>query len=782
MNLRSGFTLGDWIVYPLEGRLVGEDGDRHVQPKSMDVLLYLAENAGAVVEREAILHQVWGERAQTDEPLTRCIGELRRALGDTRTEPEYILTVHKRGYQLVRPVVPFEADTGTTADAGELAELRKKRRLDAVKKIAVAGVILILAALVEVLFERTLDDTGLGHDESSDPEANTAAAHDGHSIVVLPFVNMSGDPGNEYFSDGISEEVLNLLTQIPNLRVISHTSAFSYKDKNVNIPTIAAQLEVAHVLEGSVRKSGTHVRIAAKLIDARTDTQLWSETYDRDLTAANVFAIQTEIATTVADEMMARITPEKERLIRSVPTENLAALEAYLQGKHLMRRRTTDATAAAQESFEQAVDLDPGMALAWVGLARNYMLQIFNSGESNEIMLEKAEAAIRRALELEDQSGDAHAALGRLLQQRGDTVAAEMALKRAIELSPNNVDVYHAYGLFLDFTGRAPEAVEYIRRAKELDPRSPLEIVAYGGIMERLGRFDEALQHFEKSVEIDPMFAPGFRLTGHLEWRVYGRLDKAIAAYAKSNDLDPLRIVVPAAIAWVYLDLGDLGMAESWSQHTREMRPRSFHAARAEMLLDSFRGRSQKDFRYPGDMHTRIQNAWPALALAIEEDLNAGSVARAHKRLETAYPGLMASPDLEIDRIRLNGAIDLAYFLSRTGQQIAADELLDRCLSFAQSIPRLGWTGSMLADVRIYTLQGKTHEALQALRSAIDEGWRTLWWYYAETDPILEPIREEPAFQAIVDEVAADMAAQLARLKQTEYYREPASVAAQQMH
>lgn len=781
MNLRGGFTLGDWIIYPLEGRLVGEDGDQRIQPKSMDVLLYLAENAGTVVEREVVLHQVWGERAQSDEPLTRCIGELRRALGDTRIEPEYILTVPKRGYQLVKPVAAVATDTAENADASKLSVPQKKLQLDTVKKIAVAGVILVLAALVEVLFERTLDDTDLelGHDESSSVEAITAAARDGNSIVVLPFVNISGDASNEYFSEGISEELLNLLTKIPNLRVISRTSAFSYKGKNINIPTIATQLGVAHVLEGSVRKSGDQVRITAQLIDARTDTHLWSATYDRELTAANIFAIQTEIATTVAVEMRARMTPEKERLIRSVPTENLAALEAYFQGKHLMGRRTTDATAAAEEFFERAIDLDPGLSLAWVGLAQNYILQIFNSGETDGILFEKAEAAIKRALELEDQSGEAHAALGRLLQQRGDSVAAEMALKRAIELSPNNVNANHAYGLFLDFTGRAAEAVDYLLKAKELDPRSPLELVGYGGIMERLGRFDEALENFERSIEVDPMFAPGFRLVGHLNWLVKARLDKAVESYAKAIELDPGRVVVPTALGRVYLDLGDFEMAESSTLHAQKMGPRSFHAARSSMLLDVFRGRSLKNFQYPGDLHTRVMTAWPALAMVIEEDLNGGNAERSRRRLETAYPGMMVIPNPEIDRINLNGAIDLAYFLLRTGEQDAANELLNRCMSLVQSIPRLGWTGSMVADVRIYALQGKTHDALTAFRKAIDEGWRTLWWYYADLDPALESIREEPAFQAMVNEVEADMAAQLARLKETEHYRNAEPLGAQ---
>jgi TolB-like protein/DNA-binding winged helix-turn-helix (wHTH) protein len=290
MNLRKGFKLGDWDVYPLEGRLAKDGREQRLQPKSVDVLVFLAENAGAVVERDQLLRHVWGEHAQSDEPLTRCIGELRRAFGDTRSRPGYFRTIPKRGYQLIMLAKPIETSSnGKFPRAPKLPGWHIKPVLKT-SAWGTAAVVSLLAmiSVAALLGTSPLQDDG---DATADPPTR--------SIAVLPFVNLSSDREQEYFCDGISDALVNLLVDVPELRVVSRTSAFSYKGKDIDIPTMAKQLNVIYVLEGSVRKAGKLLRISAQLVDSRNDSQLWSETYEK--TFDDVFAMQDEIAGRLAE-------------------------------------------------------------------------------------------------------------------------------------------------------------------------------------------------------------------------------------------------------------------------------------------------------------------------------------------------------------------------------------------------------------------------------------------------------------------------------------------------
>ncbi|MEM1080043.1 MAG: winged helix-turn-helix domain-containing protein, partial [Pseudomonadota bacterium] len=259
--------LGHWRVYPLEGRLQCGEHSRRVQPKSMDVLLNLAEHAGLVVSREALLSAVWDGRAVTDEPLTRCIGELRRALGDSRATPQYIVTVPKRGYQLAQTVMPLAALESERASAAQSLEHPSHRHGRTVF-IAAFGLLVAFAILAWVVLIRTPIA------EFSPPD---------WSIVVLPFDDVSPDRSQTYLSDGVADEVMRILSGISGLRVTSRSSAFSVKREGLDVPTMAQRLDVAYVLEGSVRKSLDRVRINASLIDARTDTPIWTEDFDRQL-------------------------------------------------------------------------------------------------------------------------------------------------------------------------------------------------------------------------------------------------------------------------------------------------------------------------------------------------------------------------------------------------------------------------------------------------------------------------------------------------------------------
>lgn len=341
------------------------------------------------------------------------------------------------------------------------------------------------------------------------------------SIVVLPFVNMSNDPEQEFFSDGLSEELLNVLAQIKDLRVISRTSAFAFKGKDIDIPTIAEQLKVTHVLEGSVRKSGDNVRITAQLIKVETDSHLWSEAYNRKL--ENVFEIQEEISKAIAAELQVTLGTLARQ---GRPTENLEAWQLFLRGRHLYQNRGQEQMARAVELFKQAVALEPGFADAWANLAAASVVYAYNQEEGFEQTYEEGRQAALRAIAADSKNGFAHAVLGMLHYAMFDWDQAMLELDLAIELNPNETNTLLWKGITLLSLGYVNESIEWFHKAERLDPiftnvHNWLALAfSIQGDMEAMRR------HLDKIQRLDPEFQ-GFAWTNYE--MLTGNLDAAEA-------------------------------------------------------------------------------------------------------------------------------------------------------------------------------------------------------------------------------------------------------------
>jgi adenylate cyclase len=330
-------------------------------------------------------------------------------------------------------------------------------------RIAYAAVVLLLmAGLGYLLYER-----GFGR-------AHAGQAH--NSVAVLPFTNLSGDPARDYFSDGMSEELLNLLARVPGLKVASRTSSFAYKGRNVDIREVGRELGVETVLEGSVRQSGEQVRITAQLIDAQTGFHLWSETYERRL--ADIFQVQDEIAAAIVNKLRIELAPQDQQMaVRDkAPTQNLEAYELYLQGRAVWKRRGEDNLLRAIDLYQKALGLDPGFARAHAALASAYVvLPGYTMAEGDEErFLPLAVASARQALSIDPNIGEAHAVLAQINAQRGNLLDAESGFFFAISLEPNEPTPHHWYSLLLGKVGRIGAALEQARRAQELDPTSPV--------------------------------------------------------------------------------------------------------------------------------------------------------------------------------------------------------------------------------------------------------------------------------------------------------------------
>jgi len=604
----------------------------------------------------------------------------------------------------------------------------------------------------------------------SETKAETPVVTDNKSIAVLPFANRSDEKKDTFFVDGIHDDILTQLSKITSLHVISRTSMMGYRDTQKKMKTIGEELGVATLLEGSVQRAENQVRINVQLIDADTDKHLWAEVYDRELTAANIFAIQSEIATAIASALQATLSPEEQERIAAVPTENLAAYEAYMLGKQRMATRTSEALAEAVKYFEQAVALDREFALAYVGLSDSYLLQIDYSGLPPDEMLAKAETTINRALALDDKSGEAYASLGLLKLFRDDDSGAEVAFKKSLALNPNYATAYHWYSSLLDELGKVKEASAQIQKALSLDPLSIIINSNVAGYHAQFGRFEEAMAIFDKMIEIDPTANHGYWGKANLYWSVYGRLDEVALWYRKAMSLDPNNPMTNAFLGGLYLILGDDKRAECWLNQAIELGPEGVFPNYHMSYLHAYRNEDDQALPYARQVLKSFPTHRDALVLLRDHDLRMGNVVKARSHYEKAHPELLTEEEQVINNANYLAAIDLAYILQLTGEQERANLLLDRSLAFIHSsgIHRLSFGGYWIADVLIYALKGESQRALTTLRQAIDAGWRFLWWYYLEHDPNLESIRNEPEFKAMVAEIKIDMAEQLARVKATQ--------------
>jgi len=375
------------------------------------------------------------------------------------------------------------------------------------------------------------------------------------SIAVLPFENLSRDPDNAYFAEGMQDEILARLSKIADLKVISRTSTQKYKSAPDNLREIAKQLGVANVLEGSVQKAADQVRVNVQLINALNDAHLWGDIYDRKLT--DIFAVESDIATTIANTLQAKLTGAEKQSIAAPPTSDLTAYELYLKGRLLWGKRSGDNIPKAIAFYEEAIARDPNYALAYAGLADSYALLPAYTATAPRDIFPKAKAAALKALQLDDKLAEAHTALAFLLYGADLDMAGSISeFQRAIALNPNYATAHHWYGNGpLTALGRFDEAMAEGKRAVELDPLSPVINADLGQNLYNARRYDEAIAQLRKTLEIDPTFYYAHYNLG-VALQLKGDVPAAIAEYTKAQQLSD-NLTVPVLLASAKAQSGD---------------------------------------------------------------------------------------------------------------------------------------------------------------------------------------------------------------------------------
>jgi len=577
------------------------------------------------------------------------------------------------------------------------------------------------------------------------------------SIAVLPFVNMSADKDNEYFSDGLSEELLNLLAKVDGLKVAARTSSFKFRNSDADISEIGAQLNVATVLEGSVRKSGNHARITAQLIKVDDGFHLWSETYDRELD--NIFEVQDEIATAIVEALKLPLLGHDAQPLTTTSAENYAAYDLYLQGRHHARQYSEKDFESAIDYYLASLEIDPSFAPALSGLADVYIyLADFGDlpkGEAQKLASDAAE----KALSINPDAPEAHASMGLILNGRGRYQEAEAHLLKALQVNPNYVDALLWYRSTLASQFRNAEAMEMVNRAMNVDSLSPKVRRHYAVQLTQNLRFDDAMTEIQSLIAANPDNPTPYELWGDLFLR-QGLPQKAIPMHRNAHRLRPGDIYMASKNVTAGLQLGDMELVAFWLQEARD---RGFDAqwtrsAENEAIYatgsfpDLLPQVDEMLESQPGDNLLLIyRNA----ALMNMGELNA---AKETMQLALDSSGYVHSQDLTGDQMFI--ALQLANVLDQSGDTKQRDWLLAQVSSLLEEVqriePRDKWASFLAASVA--SIRNDLPGTLLELESAVENGFRDHWELVR--NPVFERWQQNEEFMAFYQgmlETAADM-------------------------
>lgn len=477
MGTPPDFRLGPHTVRPARASIERDGTDHHVKPKSMAVLVRLADASGGVVTRNELFDSVWPNAEVSDDVLTHSIVELRKALGDSARQPTFIETIPKKGFRLVAGVQPCVEEP--------LAE-RAPRNRAGIRRLSLAAVVAVVAVAAILDLRTPSGDSPAG--------ANAALVP---SVAVLPFVDLSREQDYDYFADGLSEEMINRLTRINGLQVTGRTSSFYFKGRNEDLRTIGERLGVGHILEGSVRKAGDQLRITAQLVDVANGFHVWSNTYDRDV--ADIFQIQDDIAGAVARALSISLSVGDLGTLEG-GTRNVDAFEAVLQGNALGLEFDAPSVLRSIEHYRRAVELDPEFGLAWERLANLYRNAWLVLGrEQQDHWAALADEAMAEALRLAPTSPYVLTTAAYIHADRYEWTAALETLDRVADLkSSKYVAATMVYSDFLTKAGRASEAVAIKERSRIIDPLHSGTSMYLAHQYAMLGRTDEAIEELER--------------------------------------------------------------------------------------------------------------------------------------------------------------------------------------------------------------------------------------------------------------------------------------------
>jgi len=557
-----------------------------LQEQPFQILAMLLEHPGEVVTREELQKKLWPADTfvDFDHGLNKAISKIREALGDSAESPRFVETVARRGYRFLAEVKPSDstpvrnpelaAQLHPEPGSGDRGDIASK---SAEPKKLLPSLAWKFSAVMLLLLTASLAAWKL--------HAWNRPSRVIRSLAVLPLESLSSDASQDYFADGMTDELISDLGQISALRVISRTSVMTYKHARKSLPQIARELNVDAVVEGTVLRSGDQVRITAQLIEASTDKHLWSQSYEGEL--RDTLALQNQVARAIADQIRINLNPQEQAALKTVKVVNPQAYESFLKGRYFWNKRTADSLKVALAYFRQAIDEDPNYAQAYSGLADTYALlgdwqyAVMTPKEA----LPKAKAVATKALELDSTLGEAHNSLAFCLDGFDwDFDSAGKEFRQAIELNPGYATAHHWYAWHLSLLGRYNEAIPEMRRAESLDPLSLIINADLAELLVLAHSYDESIEQSRKTIEMDPNFA-----FAHIQlaqaYLAKHRNEEAVAELEKAVQLSTGSPASKANLARAYVAVGKRSEAQKLlSDLKKRSSPSSSYAAEISVI------------------------------------------------------------------------------------------------------------------------------------------------------------------------------------------------------
>jgi TolB-like protein/DNA-binding winged helix-turn-helix (wHTH) protein/thioredoxin-like negative regulator of GroEL len=725
---------------------------------SFKVLQALVQAAPAMVSHDDLIDQVWGpNRVITPDNLSQRMKTLRQSLGDDPNQPIYIEGVRGEGYRLVPEVKTLSTQ----------APSRSSRQ--ALSTRFLVSLALLALALVYIAFDwflpGSVDNEHLAQSASQeDRSAVPGETYGGQSIAVLPFINLSSESSNQFFADGLHDDLLTRISNIQNIKTISRTSVMPYRNSSKTLRSIAKELRVSTILEGGVQRAGDQVRINLQLIDAESDAHIWAQTYTRELSATNVFLVQAEITEAVAEALQTVLSDDERKQVRKLPTTNLQALDAYFLGNQLFSQATSESVAQAILAYQAAIALDPEFALAYSKQASAVLAQVSASGLPNEAQLAMSRPLIDQAILLDPLSSEAFIALGGWYRRSGDVEKALQAYEQAMALGPNNADALAAYGSMIQSEMSDPAAaIKLIRKATELDPQNIDLKRKLARAMPSVGRADEGIKLLESIVAEHPDSAVAYRDLAILYSNWEFRHDKGIRVLRRAFELDPKHPPNSYMNAIMHWRLGDYDNTALWMNHIARLVPNP-ETARvyrgwafiAQRNFESARG----EFERP-DLDVDLY--WLGVFYLGNVDT---AQARPGDAIER-YKHYAAEFDGEKSNVNLYYGISAIKAYRALGEQEKAQALTDKLLATLNASPSLGYHDSAIHDASIYALAGQEETAIATLEEWVRRGGATS---LLEQDIRhgLGVLTDDPRYQSILRTVNSRLSEQKTNLARWE--------------